>query len=74
LYRIAEPTHTPSDTSLLTNVIEPIGATTPTSLSLESKMLGAPFAPSRAEQIATLIDLIYDAGRKRGTATATGIA
>jgi hypothetical protein len=39
------------------NVIEVIGADTPASLSLESKMLGAPFAPSTAGQIARLIKI-----------------
>jgi hypothetical protein len=40
---------------VLANVIERIGAAMPASLSLESNMLGAPFAPSTAGQIARLI-------------------
>jgi hypothetical protein len=50
---------------VLASVIERIGADTPASLSLESKMLGAPFAPSTAGQIAKLISSIRPA-RKKG--------
>jgi hypothetical protein len=49
---------------VLAKVIERIGAATPASSSLESKMLGAPFAPSTAGQIARLISSIRPARRK----------
>src|SRR3954471_9178814 len=41
---------------MLASVIEPIGGATPASLSLESKMLGAPFDPSTADCQADLVD------------------
>jgi hypothetical protein len=56
---------------VLANVIERIGAAMPASWSLESKMLGAPFAPSTAGQIARLISSIRPAGHTADEPAAT---
>jgi ATP-dependent DNA ligase len=54
---VARPRRLPA---LVSKVIERTGAGTPASLSLESKTLGAPFAPSTAGQIKVISSIVFE--------------